>query len=465
MALKYTQPHSGLERELREVARDAAALINALTTERNFDFSPDFPKNQLIDIARSLAQLPSGTAEGSRPSLEYARDRLPAIRRAHILSEELDLSRSDADTAPPVLRGALIDQRLRDLIASVTTALDEYRRQASVEPPKEATPQEAISAPSKLTEEAVARSSLLESQLKPSSQVSPPPDFDWDKVYEMIVAGIAPPEPWRPFIDHLRLTVKDRKTEIVNLIPISDLTNVDWLDLWRSPVSDISPVSGLKKLKFLNLGSTRVSDLSALAKLTRLKKLHLNETRVSDVSALASLKSLKTLDLSGTSVSDISALASLTKLEMLDLTETLVSDISALASMINLKDLKLDGTQITNVAPLSSLKALNRLSLANTPVRSIAPLSRLRVARLDLEGTLIKSVSVLKHMPLLSELWIGRTQVWDLRPLRELIYLQYLDTTGSLVTDISPLNHMPDLDIEGAHTRRSLKRSSIRKRK
>jgi hypothetical protein len=162
MALKYTQPNAGLERELREVARNAVVLINALTTERNFEFSPDFPKDQLVDIALSLAQLPSGTAEGSRPSLEYARDRLPAIRRAHILSEELDVSRSDADTAPPVVRGALIDQRLSDLIASVTTALDEYIREAVEEPREETKPQEAISAPNALTEEAVARSSRLE---------------------------------------------------------------------------------------------------------------------------------------------------------------------------------------------------------------------------------------------------------------------------------------------------------------
>jgi hypothetical protein len=64
MALEYTQPHEELARELREVARDATALIDALTKGLNFDFSPDFPKDQLIEIARSLAQLPGGTAEG-----------------------------------------------------------------------------------------------------------------------------------------------------------------------------------------------------------------------------------------------------------------------------------------------------------------------------------------------------------------------------------------------------------------
>jgi|SRR5664279_6017425 hypothetical protein len=108
MALEYTQPHEELARELREVARDATALIDALTKGLNFDFSPDFPKDQLIEIARSLAQLPGGTAEGSRPSLEYARDRLPAIRRAHVLSEELDVSRSDSVLHMPqtdIIRG------------------------------------------------------------------------------------------------------------------------------------------------------------------------------------------------------------------------------------------------------------------------------------------------------------------------------------------------------------------------
>jgi hypothetical protein len=100
MPLGYTQPSEGLARELREVARDAIALSEVLTEGLNFNLPPDFPKEQLIEITRSLMQLPGGTAEGCRPSLQYARDRLPAIRRAYVLSEELDVPTRDIDAAP-----------------------------------------------------------------------------------------------------------------------------------------------------------------------------------------------------------------------------------------------------------------------------------------------------------------------------------------------------------------------------
>jgi formylglycine-generating enzyme required for sulfatase activity len=163
MPLNHGPPDEGFMRELREVARDAIALSEPLTKPLNFGLPPDFPKDQLVDICRSLAQLPHGTAEGSRPALEYARNRLPAIRRVHVLSEELDTSKGDVP--PPVLRGALIDLRLRDLIASVTTALDEYRRLAAEEPAEEPKPEAAVTPSGDVTDDAVAKSARLEAKL------------------------------------------------------------------------------------------------------------------------------------------------------------------------------------------------------------------------------------------------------------------------------------------------------------
>lgn len=606
MPLDYTQPNEGLARELREVARDAVALNEALTKGLNLSFPPDSPNVQLIEIARSLAQLPAGTAEGSRSSLEYARDRLPAIRRAHVLSEELDVSKSDADAAPPILRGALIDQRLRDLITSVTTALDEYRRLAAEEPPEEAKPQEAVIAPTKLTEEAVAQSSRLELKLaeakttveettKPGSlkadnlkrQINDaqglnrlartelrmpkivvhwyrrtvdalkdypplikktaaglkdnadivhiglerwhdfkrnsttflvdefkktcdsfivvseklderrrsksdggalaPEDFEWGKVYEMIFAGISPPESWRPFIDHLRL---ERRKELKNLMPISGLTNMDWLELWGTSVSDIIPLSGLTKLKYLGLNSTQVSDITALSALTKLKEVYLGGTKVTDISTLAALTNLEELNLDdtqvsnfaplaaltnleklnldATQVSNLAPLAALTKLKKLDLKGTSVSDVSKLAALTNLEELNLAGTQVSNLAPLINLKKLKHLNIANTRVRSLTPLSRLmELEHLEIQDTQISSVRALSRLEKLRHLDLARTQVSDLWPLQKIWGLSYLDPTDSLITDLSPLDHMIYLDIEGAPAlaRRSLKKRPSKKKK
>ena len=69
-------------------------------------------------------------------------------------------------------------------------------------------------------------------------------------------------------------------------------TNLTYLDLCGTRVSDVSPLSKLTNLRGLYLGGTRVSDVSPLSKLTNLKYLHLNGTRVSDVSPLSTLMKL-----------------------------------------------------------------------------------------------------------------------------------------------------------------------------
>jgi hypothetical protein len=170
MPLAHTQPPEALLRELHEVAHDACALMASLTTEINFPLPPDFPKDQLLDISRSLAQLPIGTAEGCRAPLEYARNRLPAIRREYVLSEELDGPTNNADATPVVLRNSLIDERLRHLIASVSTALDEYRRLTFEELLDEPTLEREIIVPSDDAEPAITQSLRLERELTSASE-------------------------------------------------------------------------------------------------------------------------------------------------------------------------------------------------------------------------------------------------------------------------------------------------------
>jgi hypothetical protein len=128
MALKHIKPDTSLLSELNEVSRDANSLSDYLRLPNAVPLS--FPSNQLTEICQSLGNLPYGTAEGCRAPLEYARVRLPAIRREFIFNEQ-DALPPQHDEMPPLTRGMTLDRLLRDLIASVSTALDEYRRQAT----------------------------------------------------------------------------------------------------------------------------------------------------------------------------------------------------------------------------------------------------------------------------------------------------------------------------------------------
>jgi DNA polymerase len=131
MALDSTKPPISLDRELREVAQAASALTEYISKQINIELPDDFPTKQLVQIAYTLERLTEGTAEGCRAQLGYARNRLPAIRREHIRSDEGRTG--DPDEPPPILRRDFLDQRLAELLVSVTTALDEYRRLASEE--------------------------------------------------------------------------------------------------------------------------------------------------------------------------------------------------------------------------------------------------------------------------------------------------------------------------------------------
>lgn len=110
MPLLYSKAEQELQQELEAVARDAGALLEHLRTS-NQPLPPDFPAEQLQDIASTLTTLPDGTAEGCREPLEYARNRLPAIRREHMhLKETQPRAGKNIDLPPDVERGQTLNR-------------------------------------------------------------------------------------------------------------------------------------------------------------------------------------------------------------------------------------------------------------------------------------------------------------------------------------------------------------------
>jgi len=89
------------------------------------------------------------------------------------------------------------------------------------------------------------------------------------------------------------------------------------LDLYRSEISDLSPLKELTNLTWLDLDSNQITDVSPLKGLTNLQGLVLNFNQISDISPLAGLTNLELLELTGNKISDLSPLAGLTNLETL----------------------------------------------------------------------------------------------------------------------------------------------------
>ncbi|MCY3870895.1 MAG: leucine-rich repeat domain-containing protein [Gemmatimonadetes bacterium] len=132
-------------------------------------------------------------------------------------------------------------------------------------------------------------------------------------------------------------------------------------------ISDISPLSNLTNLTWLNLSSNSISDVSALSNLTNLTVLSLYGNNVSGISSLSGLTSLAWLQLSRNKISAIKPLSGFTGLTNLYLRFNSISDISPLSSLTNLRVLFLDGNQLTGSIPswLGSLTNLQSLGLSD----------------------------------------------------------------------------------------------------
>jgi hypothetical protein len=187
MPLEHSSPAPTLAAELDEVARDAQGLMEVLQRGLNIPLPNEFPREQLIDICSILVLLPRGTAEGCREPLEYARRRLPSIRREHVSTDSI--LRDEA--APLLVRGARFDQKLATLISSVSTALDAYGRLAADETGPDFKPEAGIKPSSKATvEDVVTRARELDAGLgaaqKTVGEVSQPGSAQVDRLQRQL---------------------------------------------------------------------------------------------------------------------------------------------------------------------------------------------------------------------------------------------------------------------------------------
>ena len=239
---------------------------------------------------------------------------------------------------------------------------------------------------------------------------------------------------------------------ISNLLPLSGLTNLRYLDLFSNDITDVSALSGLTNLTHLRLGwNEDITDISALAGLTNLERLDLRQTGITDISALAGLTRLQLLQLDNTKITDISALAGLTKLKTLSLyycADVSDSDISVLSGLTNLESLHLSGTNIMDISVLAGLTKLKTLGISFINISDISVLAGLtKLEWLAMEGlTNVSDISVLSGLTNLKELYLMKTNITDISALAVLTKLEILALDGTGITDISALSPLHSLE-------------------
>lgn len=199
---------------------------------------------------------------------------------------------------------------------------------------------------------------------------------------------------------------------IESLDPLSELSELHFLDCSDTKVSDINPIRNLNKIKELNISGTdvtdisnlkyanvvqvfkadnvKINDISVVSFFKEINNLSLANTNVSNIEPLSACLNLTSLNLSGTQITDISPLANLLNLYDLDISYTHVTDISPLHTLVNLHFLNIEGTQVTDLKSLDSLDKLNEINFSNTQIADLMPLDNMaRLSKIYCDNSLV----------------------------------------------------------------------------
>lgn len=178
----------------------------------------------------------------------------------------------------------------------------------------------------------------------------------------------------------------------LDLTPLGQLTQLNWLNLYGCEIDDLTPLQTLTELTYLRIGTPK--DLSSLKFLINLTELDIScSESLTDLSPLATLTKLTKLDITGKSqISDLSPLQGLTELTYLRCWNAKITDISPLASLTQLSVLNLVNNQITDLSPLRSLTNLRELYINGNPITDTSPL--LNLPKLEYSSVRIQRLTV-----------------------------------------------------------------------
>lgn len=199
---------------------------------------------------------------------------------------------------------------------------------------------------------------------------------------------------------------------IQDIEPLTQLVDLQQLDLSRTAVTDITPLRNLTSLTSLNLSNTNIQDLSPLKYSDKLVELNINNTLVSDVSVFEKFVNMQHLEMKNTSVTDFTILTNLTQLKYLSLENSKIVDITPVGSLTAMEELNLSRTNVVNLSPLSSLKKLNSLDIDSTKFIDVSPLKNLEALQvLSVNYTIISNLRPLEDLKQLERVYCDHTSV------------------------------------------------------
>lgn len=158
-------------------------------------------------------------------------------------------------------------------------------------------------------------------------------------------------------------------------LPVSDLQNLVFIDLYDNQIEKISSLLGLKSLTVLLLGKNRINDISGLNSVKKtLRVLDLHGNKITSIAhKICQLQELKSLNLAGNSLKTVHAedFKGLFNLRELNLKRNKIKRVNGFDDLRNLERLWLCHNDLQKVEDMSCIaKAVNlkEVTIENNPV-------------------------------------------------------------------------------------------------
>ena len=234
--------------------------------------------------------------------------------------------------------------------------------------------------------------------------------------------------------------------KISHIVGLDKLTNLQSLDLRSNQLTRIEGLDKLTNLQSLDLRSNQLTRIEGLDKLTNLQSLNLWNNQLTRIEGLDKLTNLKSLNLWKNQLTRIEGLDKLTNLKSLDLSWNQITSIEGLEKLSNLDSLDLSSNQLTRIEGLDKLTNLRTLRLSNNQLMRIEGLDKLtNLQSLDLSGNQLTRIEGLEKLTELSFLYLGNNQLTCIEELGKLFDLYSLDLGSNQLRSIEGLEHLSKL--------------------
>lgn len=247
-------------------------------------------------------------------------------------------------------------------------------------------------------------------------------------------------------------------TDIKDITPLSNLSNLTFLNLELTGVEDISCLSKLASLTHLSVSESKIQDVSVVKELSKLEVFYMNnlenldETTIkvpiglmeyycnnnglTNIEFLRENIALNRVELSGNKLTDVSPLST-KPLSMVNVNSNQITDISSIA--VTNFELKATDNQISDISCLKGTKA-EFIFLSNNEISDISVFEGNDGLRtLELSNNNIVNISALKDCFNISSLNLNGNQIADISAIATIDNLKSLDLSNNQISEISPM--------------------------